>query len=227
MAVSAVGQDIAAAISRFGLTQKQVASMLGVSDRMVRKLITGERPGTSTKGLPEAARELRARGSVSVQPTHRAQKVRVRGGGTRRKEQAAEGLQGARGGWRAQYMREGRNRAQTIVELPERGPGREAARRAILDDLRAHRGGSRGAGGWRVKAQVVSSRTGNTYTLGAKGGYDPRELAKRIELYADGDFAAWFVEELAASGVCSTPMPRSSKVVTVILTYVRDWGELR
>lgn len=77
MAVSESGRLLAEAQSRFGLTQRQLANVLGVSDRAVRAVLKGDKPGAN---LLAAAGQLAREGRVSALPVRRAQRVRESGG---------------------------------------------------------------------------------------------------------------------------------------------------
>lgn len=211
-AVSAVGRELAGVMKARGMTQRQVANMLGVSDRMVRKVLSGERPGEQYAG---AVRSL-AEGRPVTPPERRAQRVRTGGKGapTVPAEQAARGGKGAPA---ARYTAEAGGRAQTAIEAPTRGVGRESARELISRDLAAHRGGARPRGGQRVRFRVTDRR-GRTYTLGGKGGYDPKAALSRIN-GEGGDAFAWLHEQLAAAGSYGDELPGASDIVGVELTY--------
>lgn len=187
--------------------------MLGVSDRMIRQVISGAKPG---ENLREAAQQLAREGRVSARPERREQRVRTPSGVSREKVvSSAAGTPG--GAERVRSSVETGGRRQTVVETPARGLGRERARAAILADLEARRGGKKDRGGKRVTIQV-KTKAGNTYTLGAKGGYDPKKVARGMRDEGDDPFG-WIADELDASGGYEIS-GGAEGIAAVVLTYV-------
>lgn len=168
------------AITTHGLTQKQAGAFLGVSDRMVRQVLSGAKPGVNLVG---AARQLATEGRVTKAPERREQRVRAEGGETRKVLKPAE----------QRHTVEGGGRSQSAVAVPKRGPGRTAARQAIRDAVEARRGGSRGAGGKRVTF-TITTKDGRTVTLGKKGGYDPAAVARQVDDFG-GDPLDWIADQ--------------------------------
>lgn len=175
---------IAEAIGSRGLTQKQVGAFLGVSDRMVRQVLSGAKPGAN---LAAAARQLAKEGRVTQAPVRREQRVRAEGGGTRKVLKPAE----------QRHTVESGGRSQSAVAVPKRGPGRTAARQAIRDSLGARRGGRKGVG-QRVTFTITTT-DGRTITLGGKGGYDPQVVVRRMD-DEGGDPLDWIGDEIEAAG---------------------------
>lgn len=207
-------EAIRAAASKYGLTQRQLGSMLGVSDRMVRAVLRGDKPGGNLAG---AARQLASEGRITSQPERREQRVRTSEGVTA--EPVKSSAAGTPGGSEdVRYSVESGGRSQTAVKTPSRGLGRERARSRILGDLKAHRGGKLRAerGGQRVRVKVTT-KGGKTYTLGAKGGYDPKALARRME--DEGDPFEWLSDEVESIGAYGTVSVGASNISAVELTY--------
>jgi transcriptional regulator with XRE-family HTH domain len=188
------------AVSRFGLTQKQVGTALGVSDRMVRLVLSGKKPG---RNLEKAARQLAAEGRVTERPERRQQRVRVRGGGTEPVGPKVE---------RSTTV-EGRGRSQVTIEFPPRGLGRFAAGQAVLDELDAHRGAQ------RVTVRIVTKERPDGYTIGGRRGYVARTMRQRIE--DDGDDALeWLVEEAQKiAGYDELDDLTEGNIIRVVLTF--------
>lgn len=192
------------AIEKYGLTQKQAGAALGVSDRMVRQVLSGSKPGAN---LRQAANQLASYGRITTPPARREQRVRAPGGETTKPLPPVE---------KTTTVETGR-RAQTTISAPLRGLGREAARDAILTDLRARRGGARGRGGQRVTI-TVRTKSGRQYTLGGRGGYDPKAVARRME--DDGDPLDWLADEANSLPNCtSAGAVAPGNIVGVTLTY--------
>jgi transcriptional regulator with XRE-family HTH domain len=185
VASSDAARFIAEAITKHGLTQKQAGAFLGVSDRMVRQVLSGAKPGAN---LAAAARQLAKEGRVTTPPARREQRVRDVGGGTRKVLKPAE----------QRHTVEGGGRSQSAVAVPKRGVGRTAARQAIRDALGARRGGRKGIGGQRVTFTITTT-DGRTITLGSKGGYDPQAVVRRID-DEGGDPFDWIGDEIEAVG---------------------------
>lgn len=171
------------AISTHGLTQKQAGAFLGVSDRMVRQVLSGAKPGANLLG---AAKQLATEGRVTQAPARREQRVRDVGGGTRKVVQPA----------RQRHTVEGGGRSQSAVAVPKRGVGRTAARDAIRDSLGARRGGRKAIGGQRVMFTITTT-DGRSMTLGRKGGYDPKAVVQQIE-DEGGDPLDWLADQATA-----------------------------
>lgn len=179
---SEAARYIAEAIGKHGLTQKQAGAFLGVSDRMVRQVLSGAKPGANLAG---AAKQLAKEGRVTSSPERREQRVRAPGGGTRQALPPAK----------QRHTVEGGGRSQSAVAVPKRGPGRVAARDAIRDSLGARRGGRKGrAGGQRVTF-TITTKDGQTITLGAKGGYDPKAVLRQMD-DEDGDPLDWIADQV-------------------------------
>jgi hypothetical protein len=176
---------IAEAMKSHGLTQKQVGSFLGVSDRMVRHVLSGAKPGAN---LTAGAKQLAQEGRVTSAPARREQRVRSKGGGTRKVLQPAE----------QRHTVESGGRSQSAVAVPKRGPGKDSARDAITTALEARRGGEKGTGGQRVTF-TMTTRDGKTITLGKRGGYDPKSVARQIEDDAGGDPLKWLSNQTKAA----------------------------
>ena len=183
--------------------------MLGVSDRSVRAVLSGAKPGAN---LLAAARQLAAEGRVTTPPERRAQRVREKGGGV-----SAKPVRTGDTGESARYTFEGGKRAQTAVRAPSRGLGRERARDAILRDLRAHRGGEKTRGAQRVSFKL-RLKNGNTISLGSKGGYDPALVARQMSADADDPFY-WLFHQAASIGSYSDEISGASDIEAVVLTY--------
>lgn len=202
-----------AAAEKYGLTQKQLGNMLGVSDRMVRAVLKGDKPGAN---LAPAARQLAREGRITTAPERREQRIRTSSGVTR--EPVRSSAAGTPGGAEdVRYSVESGGRAQTAVRTPQRGLGRERARQRILDDLKAHRGGKRPRGGQRVRI-TVTTKKGDKIVLGAKGGYDPQLVARRMD--DEGDPFEWLADTadgIEAYAHVSTGGPNA--IVGVELTY--------
>lgn len=181
---SEAARFIAEAIGKYGLTQKQAGAFLGVSDRMVRHVLSGAKPAAN---LAAAARQLAQEGRVTTAPVRREQRVRDVGGGTRKVLKPAE----------QRHAVEGGGRSQSAVAVPKRGVGRTAARQAIRDALGARRGGRKGVG-QRVTFTITTT-DGRTITLGSKGGYDPQAVVRRID-DDGGDPLDWIRDEIEAAG---------------------------
>lgn len=212
--VSATGRALASAAKQYGLTQRELASMLGVSDRMVRQVLSGAKPG---RNLEAAAKQLAGEGRITERPTRREQRVRTPSGVSReRVKPTAAGTPG--GAERVRTSAETGGRRQTVVETPARGLGRERSRAAILSDLEARRGGQRDRGGRRVTIRITT-KAGNTYTLGGKGGYDPKQVARRMR--GEGDPFEWLADEAGALTNCtgSGGPPTAGNITAVQLTY--------
>jgi transcriptional regulator with XRE-family HTH domain len=209
--VSESGRLLAEAIERYGLTQGQVGNMLGVSDRMVRRVLSGERPGNN---LADAARQLATRGAVTAQPVRRAQRVvtGTREGGKRQVSRAA--VQPGSAGEAVDYHVESGGRSQTRVEGPGRGLGRERARDAILRDMRAHK-----SGGARLYMSVIT-KDGRRIELGRKGGYDPARALAAIKAEGDDPFG-WLSSQLVdvESGTSDPRGMAASNIAGLVLTY--------
>lgn len=211
---SETGRALSAAARQYGLTQRELAAMLGVSDRMVRQVLSGAKPG---RNLEAAAKQLAQEGRITERPTRREQKIRTPSGVSReRVKPTAAGTPG--GAERVRSSVEGGGRRQTVVETPKRGLGRERAREAILTDLEARRGGRRDRAGRRVTIRVTT-KAGNTYTLGGKGGYDPKQVARRMR--EEGDPFDWLADEAGSLTNCtgSGGPPAAGNIVAVQLTY--------
>lgn len=195
--VSAAGKALAEAISRRGMTQKQVAAALGVSDRMVRQVLSGNKPG---RNLEAAARQLAREGRVTEAPPRRAQRVRAKGGVTEPVAPKVDKTTTVEAG----------KRSQTTIHFPPRGIGRVAAAQAVLDDLDAHKAG-------RVTV-VIHLRTGQAVTIGGRRGYVVRSMRRRM-MDEGEDALAWLVDEAdkieAYAGVGVT----QGAIVKVVLTY--------
>lgn len=176
---------IAEAIGKHGLTQKQAGAFLGVSDRMIRQVLTGAKPGAN---LAVAAKQLAKEGRVTSAPARREQRVRAAGGETRKALPPAE----------QRHTVEGGGRSQSAVAVPKRGPGRVAARDAIRDSLGARRGGRKAkagkVGGQRVTF-TITTKDGQTITLGARGGYDPKAVLRQMD-DEDGDPLDWIADQV-------------------------------
>lgn len=196
----ATAASIRAAMSRYGLTQRQVGTLLGVSDRMVRQVLSGNKPGRNLSG---AAAQLAREGRVGEPPARREQRVRAKGGGT---EPVAPRVEARRS------VEPGR-RAQTVIEVPPRGLGRSAAMQAILDDLDAHKGAQ------RVTVRVVTRYHAPGYTLGGRRGYVVRAMRRRIA--DDGDDPLdWIADEVNSLPNCTAAGSVSpGNIVRVTLTY--------
>jgi hypothetical protein len=187
------------AMSRFGLTQRQVGTLLGVSDRMVRQVLSGNKPG---KNLQGAASQLAREGRVAAPPPRREQRVRAKGGGTEPVGPAVEARRSVEPG----------RRAQTVIEFPPRGLGRYAAGQAVLDDLDAHKGAQ------RVTVKVVTRSQPEGYTIGGRKGYVVRVMRRRIQ--DDGDDALdWLVDELHKIEHYGAGAVGQGDIIRVILTY--------
>ena len=210
MAELSAAAAIKAAIERFGLTQKQVGTALGVSDRMVRLVLKGEKPG---RNLEKAARQLAAEGRVSERPKRRQQRIRVPGGRTEPVGPAVD----------RSTQFEGVGRSQVRVDFPPRGLGRDAAAQAVLDELDAHRGAQ------RVTGRIITRSNQAGYVLGGRRGYVARLVRQRIA--ADGDDVLdWLVEEAGNAGFASSDAAlgdfearardlTKGNIVRVILTF--------
>lgn len=207
MAVSESGRLLGEAAERFGLSQAQLGNVLGVSDRMVRAVLSGAKPGAN---LLDAARQLATTGRVTTPPERRSQRVRAPGGGTIPKAEAK--------GSQARYTFEAGNRARTAVRAPSRGLGRERARAAILRDLETHRGGKKGREGVQRVSFTLTLKDGSQITLGSKGGYDPRVVARRMRDDADDPFR-WLFDEAASTGTYGDEIGGASDIVGVVMTY--------
>lgn len=211
--VSATGAALKQAMSKYGLTQREAAAMLGVSDRMIRQITSGAKPG---RNLEAAARQLAGEGRVTEQPARREQRVRTPSGVSREKVRpSAAGTPG--GAERVRSSVETGGRRQTVVETPARGLGRERARAAILRDLESRRGGRKDRGGKRVTISV-RDKDGKLYTLGRKGGYDPKTVARLMRDEGDDPFG-WIADELDASGGYEVS-GGAEGIAAVVLTYV-------
>jgi hypothetical protein len=197
MAVSEAGRLLSAAAKASGLSNRQLGAMLGVSDRMVRAIRSGERPG---RNVEAAARQLAREGRVSTPPTRRVQRVRAPGGATRAVEPVSRRSAVESGG-----------RAQSTVDVPRRGPGRYAAKGAVAEDLKAHRG--------QHVTITVESKAGNRWTLGGRGGYDVATVLRRIRALAGDDPLDWIVDEAGALGQCGSGPLVASNIASVTLTY--------
>ena len=184
-----------------------LANVLGVSDRMVRAVLRGEKPGANLLG---AARQLATSGRVTEAPARRSQRVRAPGGGTIPRAEAS--------GEQVRHSFEAGNRAQTAVQAPSRGLGRERARHAILRDLETHKGGKRGREGVQRVSFTLTLKDGSKITLGSKGGYDPRVAARRIKDDAADPFR-WLYDEAAATGTYGETISGASDIVGVVMTY--------
>lgn len=144
--------------------------MLGVSGDMVSKIERGLTPGKRWAG---AVAQLAGRGTIVNAPSRRVQRVRAPGGRTVQAAEAPPPLRRDRLGRRRFGVQRGATRhgaKSTTVDAPKRGPGRVAARSALYDDLRDHRGP-----GERVMI-LVQDRSGRTYQIGRHGGYDPNVI---------------------------------------------------
>jgi hypothetical protein len=188
------------AMSRYGLTQKQVGTLLGVSDRMVRQVLSGNKPG---KNLQGAASQLAREGRVAAPPARREQRVRAKGGGTEPVGPPVDVRRSVEPG----------ARAQTVIDFPPRGLGRVAAGQAVLDDLDAHRGAS------RVTVRVVTRYHAPGYTLGGRKGYVVRTMRRRIQ--DDGDDALdWIADEVNSLPNCTAAGSVSTgNIIRITLTY--------
>ena len=200
MAELSTAAAIKAAVERYGLTQKQVGAALGVSDRMVRLVLKGDKPGLN---LQKAARQLAAEGKVTERPTRRQQRIRVPGGRTEPVGPAVD---------RSTHF-EGRGRSQVTIEFPPRGLGRFAAGQAVLDELDAHRGAQ------RVTVRIVTRGNPEGFTIGGRRGYVAKVMRQRIE--DDGDDALeWFVDELEKiANYPAALLPKQGDIIRVILTF--------
>lgn len=198
--LSAAAAAIKAAIERFGLTQKQVGTALGVSDRMVRLVLKGDKPG---RNLEKAARQLATEGKVTERPTRRQQRVRAPGGRTEPVGPAVD---------RTTQI-EGRGRSQVTIEFPPRGLGRFAAGQAVLDELDAHRGAQ------RVTARICTREKPEGYTIGGRRGYVARAMRQRIEDDGD-DVLAWLIEEAQKNANYEDEDDlQQGNIIRVILTF--------
>lgn len=210
MAVSESGALIAAARETYGLTQRQLANIFGVSDRMVRAVLSGEKPGLN---LLDAARQLATTGTVTAVPVRRVQRVREAGG----RVSARPVLSGRGTQPELRYSLESGGRAQTAVRAPARGLGREVARAAILRDLRARRGGKKGRPGVQRVSFRLRLKDGTEINLGSKGGYDPAAVARMMHDDAEDPFF-WLFHQAAGIGRYET-ITGAADIVAVELTY--------
>jgi hypothetical protein len=191
---------IRSAMTRYGMTQKQVGAFLGVSDRMVRQVLSGNKPGGNLRG---AANQLASEGRVSKLPERRQQRVRGKGGVTEPVGPPVEARRSAEPG----------RRSQTVIDFPPRGLGRVAAAQAVLDDLDAHRGAQ------RVTVKVVTRYHAPGYTIGGRGGYVVRAMRRRIEDDGD-DFLDWIADEVNSLPNCTAAGSVSAgNIIRVTLTY--------
>jgi hypothetical protein len=193
---------IAEAMKSRGLTQKQVGSFLGVSDRMVRQVLSGAKPGAN---LTAGAKQLAKEGRVTSAPARREQRVRSEGGGTRKVIQPAE----------QRHTVESGGRSQSVVAVPKRGPGRIAARSAVRDALGARRGGRKGTGGQRVTLTITTT-DGRTITLGGKGGYDPKSVLRQMD-DEGGDPLDWITDQVDSIGAYELT---SGTIAAVSMSFV-------
>ena len=110
------------------------------------------------------------------------------------------------------------------MDVPKRGLGKEAARKAITEALGARRGGLKDRGGQRVTF-TITTKDGRQMTLGRKGGYDPKAVVRQMD--DEGDPFEWIAEQAtnAADGQARVDGDtdvyaiKASDIVSVSMTF--------
>lgn len=178
-----------------GLSQTAVARELGISEKMVRKVLTGQSQGANyVPRLQSLVRTGRAGGvPVELRPM-RVRAPRSAGVKSIPRQSPAPAPRAARGayGVTEREYTPGGGSVQTVTAPKSNGPGREQARRAILDAVRA-------AGPNAHVMFVLRDANGATRKLGSKGGYRAATAARGMAGEGDDPFE-WLEGESDAAG---------------------------
>lgn len=179
-----------------GLTQRAVAAELGVSDRMVRKVLGGESAGGNyVPRLQALVKTGRASGvPVELRPM-RVRAPRSAGVKSVPRQSPAPAPKAARGRYGAterEYL-PGGGSVQTITAPKSDGVGREQARAAILQSVGA-------AGRDAHVAFILRDSNGNTRKLGSKGGYRASRAIQGMRGEGDDPFEWLELESDGAGG---------------------------
>lgn len=174
-----------------GMSNKEIAGMLGRSSSMISQIAAGKKTGESYR---EAVTELFTRGTVSKPPARRKDKaghvvpVRAKGGGTTVPKARTPGKFTER-----RTILAGGTRHIELTAPKTRGAkGRATANTSLIGTIRSAAKGQRYARK-RVKFQVTTS-DGRSFPVGDKGGYQVSSVLKKGHEFA-GDAMAWLKKQ--------------------------------
>jgi hypothetical protein len=160
-----------------GMSNKEIAGMLGRSPSMISQIASGKKPGEAYR---EAVTELFTRGTVSKPPARRRDKaghvvpVRAKGGGTTVPKRTPGTFTERR-----TVLPGGARQIEVTAPKTRTAKGREAANAAIIRTIRSAAKGQRYARK-RVKFQVTTS-DGRHFPVGDKGGYQVSSVLRRTK----------------------------------------------
>lgn len=187
----------------YGMTNKGIAEMLGRDEKMVRKVRSGEVPGTV---YVEALQNIYDNGTLNTPQPPRARtksgklvKVRGKRGQPSVTPNVNTGKyvdlpKRGRAEVAHQYLAPGSRRSTYAAPKTPRAKGRKAINEQIRADLRREAKGQR-HGKKRVKFEVITA-SGRKMPVGAKGGYSMSAALKAVNAHG-GEPLDWMSSQIA------------------------------
>lgn len=190
----------------YGYTWKEMGERLGRSEKMLRKVATGQSRGESYR---QSLTELYDHGEVTHRPARRKSKdgrivpVRAKAGAAE-KTLVPEETAGTfkkmpkKGTFRSTVADFGAGGRQYTVDMPK--SARSKGRKAGLDSLKQHLrtiSRSQARQDKRIKFEVTYqvNGVGRVMEVGSKSGYHASDVLSDVKTMHDGDMSAWLAAQ--------------------------------